>query len=43
MAEQLDKQEKKSVIVGDKLTKVINYSRKNKLTLLESATWLFDR
>src|SRR3989344_3670310 len=34
---------KKSRIVGDKLKKVINHSRKNKFTLLESATKLFDR
>lgn len=34
---------KKSKIVGDRLIEIINYSRKNKITLLESATKLFDR
>lgn len=34
---------KKSLIVGKRLKEVIDYSRKNKLTLLESATKLFDR
>ncbi len=34
---------KKSVIVGNRLKEIINYSRKNKITLLESATQLFDR
>lgn len=34
---------KKSAIVGDKLKEIIAYSRKNKLTLLESATKFFDR
>ncbi|MBI5392985.1 hypothetical protein HZA96_03885 [Candidatus Woesearchaeota archaeon] len=33
---------RKSIIVGNKLTDVINHSRKNKITLLESATKLFD-
>ncbi len=34
---------KKAIIVGDKLKEVIDCSRKNKLTLLESAAKLFDR
>lgn len=34
---------KKSMIVGDRLKAVIDYSRKNKLTLLESARKMFDR
>ena len=34
---------KKSIVVGERLNKVINYSRKHQLTLLESATKLFDR
>tara|TARA_Y100000310_G_scaffold286814_1_gene311301 strand:+ start:1506 stop:2570 length:1065 start_codon:yes stop_codon:yes gene_type:complete len=34
---------KKSVVVGERLNQVIRYSRKHDLTLLESATTLFDR
>jgi leucine dehydrogenase len=34
---------KKSKIVGNRLNKIIEHSRKNKITLLNSATELFDR
>jgi len=34
---------KKSIIVSDRLKAIIDYSRKNKLTLLGSAKKMFDR
>lgn len=34
---------KRAMVVGDKLREVIDYSRRNNITLLESATKLFDR